>query len=756
MAIERWGDDVNKRTTDKIGLCCVLMLLGCSRLGYDLQFDFCLGVDCSEHGQCVERDGQATCLCDNGYLVVDDTQCVSRAAGCFGVDCSDHGRCIIDGGEPLCLCDTGYVNESATTCFVPPGYCVGAQDCDVPNPCLLGSCNGVGYCEYENVPDGDPCGELGVTACDGADRCESGICVANYVGQDTPCGDTSFCNGQELCDGYGRCLPGVSPCPGQACDDVNGRCVECLSDAECPACQFCDAGTSTCLPKPANSPCDETPETVCETPGACDGSGQCQLLGPALSDYDEIGLGTSEAPYVICTPEQFADIGASGCSNGGSAGCATHYVLGADLQMEGVSYSMIGDPDSNQFHGTIDGRSHLIWNLQIDASVDQAGMVRYLSDGGVLRNIFVENLQLWGDEAVDEIGGLVGAAEAVIIDNCHVTGFLDLCSAGTIWDVGGLVGSANGFPADVGLIEDSSFFGNITIRANRGTIIGGLIGKNNGVAVRDSSSGGSIKILANSCSYAGGFGAQHWFGSVSRVDSTMDVSGCSDTAGGLYAMFFQATLEQGIARGSVTAGDWAFEVGGLIGYLAFAPATVTDSYASGATIGGINSYGLGGAIGYINEARVERVAAEGSVICGDSSDACGGFVGLVESNPEYVADCYATGTVTMGDGSSVAGGFYGDCCGEVTSSYAVGRVSMGTGGSMVGGFGGRGSNCTHSANHWDTESSGVTDAYSGVTGSVAGQVDGHSTALMRQQATFSGWDFGVWSINEGVDYPRLQ
>ena len=39
----------------------------------------------------------------------------------------------------------------------------------------------------------------------------------------------------------------------------------------------------------------------------------------------------------------------------------------------------------------------------------------------------------------------------------------------------------------------------------------------------------------------------------------------------------------------------------------------------------------------------------------------------------------------------------------------------------------------------------------------SGPEEGKTTAEMMQQSTFVGWDFvHTWSIDEGVDYPRLQ
>lgn len=50
--------------------------------------------------------------------------------------------------------------------------------------------------------------------------------------------------------------------------------------------------------------------------------------------------------------------------------------------------------------------------------------------------------------------------------------------------------------------------------------------------------------------------------------------------------------------------------------------------------------------------------------------------------------------------------------------------------------------------YWDTDASGMAASDSG---------EGHNTDAMRQQATFEDWDFdGIWTIDEGQDYPDLR
>ncbi len=118
----------------------------------------------------------------------------------------------------------------------------------------------------------------------------------------------------------------------------------------------------------------------------------------------------------------------------------------------------------------------------------------------------------------------------------------------------------------------------------------------------------------------------------------------------------------------------------------------------------------------------------------------GGFVG---ENEATISDCYSTGSAT---GGNRVGGFaaYNYVGGSIINCYSTGSAS-GTG--NVGGFVGE-DIATITSCYWDIETSGTVTSDGGV---------GKTTAEMKQQSTFTGWDFGsTWSIIEDVTYPDLR
>ncbi len=161
--------------------------------------------------------------------------------------------------------------------------------------------------------------------------------------------------------------------------------------------------------------------------------------------------------------------------------------------------------------------------------------------------------------------------------------------------------------------------------------------------------------------------------------------------------------------------------------------------------GSSNSYCVGGLVGYNKGGSITICYSTGAGSGSSNSQCIGGLVGY--SNSGSITNCYSCGTI---NGSSTVGGLVGYKTGSINNCYSTVNVS---GSSFVGGLvGGNGAGSIRNS-FWDTETSNQTIGTG--YGSSYG-ITGLSTLQMKQQASFTGWDFTtIWAICEGTNYPRL-
>ena len=172
-------------------------------------------------------------------------------------------------------------------------------------------------------------------------------------------------------------------------------------------------------------------------------------------------------------------------------------------------------------------------------------------------------------------------------------------------------------------------------------------------------------------------------------------------------------------------------VGSLVGHN---KGIISNSYSSGSVNG---DWYIGGLLGYNKYSTVEMSFSKCNV---NGAYLIGGLLGFNERGT--VNNSYSTGNV---GGINRIGGLVGyNYYATVSNSYSTGSVTGS--GEDIGGLIGYGGGATHS--YWDIETSGQSSSAGG---------EGKTTAEMKQQATFVGWDFtNIWDIIEGVTYPYLQ
>ncbi len=261
-----------------------LSALGCGAGGSNA----CDGVDCSGHGSCAVRSGQAVCICEPGFLA-DGLACA--ADPCASFPCV-HGTCAVQAGQAACQCAAGYAGALCDACatgFHPDGLaCVADAPCG-DLVCVHGACQDSGgqvscacdpgyagehcdECAPGYHPDGLAC--VADTACD-PDPCAHGSC-AEVDGQAACTCFEGYAG--DLCDacapGYRpeglACVPDVAdPCDPNPCDEPN-RSV-CRAEGDGFTCE-CDPGFHE-----EDDACVE--DVVCDPATTCSGNGACTGVG---------------------------------------------------------------------------------------------------------------------------------------------------------------------------------------------------------------------------------------------------------------------------------------------------------------------------------------------------------------------------------------------------------------------------------------------------------------------------------------------
>lgn len=173
------------------------------------------------------------------------------------------------------------------------------------------------------------------------------------------------------------------------------------------------------------------------------------------------------------------------------------------------------------------------------------------------------------------------------------------------------------------------------------------------------------------------------------------------------------------------------EIGGLAGYN---EGTIQSCSVEGTVAG---DHYIGGLVGS-NAGRIQASFFHGYI---KGHDYVGGLAGL---NFDTIKTCYANAEI---ESDSETGGLVGRNERFIGSSYAACTMIL-RGWRYNGGLVGRsdGRSAVH-LSYWDTELSGLIESAGG---------RGKTTAQLMSAATFKGWGHqDQWSLDEGLDYPRL-
>ena len=274
------------------------------------------------------------------------------------------------------------------------------------------------------------------------------------------------------------------------------------------------------------------------------------------------GSGTEAEPFRISTVSDWQELMTT------PADWASHFVLTADIDLNGVPITPVGN-DANNFTGIFDGNDHIIRNADVNMpDSDYVALFGYLGTGGQIKNLGVEDISIF---ARSYVGGLVGYDYYGDIINSYSSG------------------SVSG--------ED---------------FVGGLVGYTEGGFITNSYSTGSVSGSGS----VGGLVGYDYYGDIINSYSTGVVTGTADSVGGLAGLDYGATISNCYSTGSVS-GDYF--VGGLVGENP--DGTVSNCYSTGAVNG--DKY-VGGLVGYTEGELITNSYSSGSV---SGSGSVGGLVG---------------------------------------------------------------------------------------------------------------------------------
>lgn len=411
-------------------------------------------------------------------------------------------------------------------------------------------------------------------------------------------------------------------------------------------------------------------------------------------------------------------------------------------------------------NSSIDGHIYADSNAGgITANVYGPGTYSITITGNTSRVVYGANTSYLGTTGGIISNGYIGdASSSILIRNNHALApDVAAFAGGTVGGIAGVLGSSSGGKIEVGTntIEGNVSGGNsvgaligslsTSIRSARSTYIHDVHVTSN-VTGADNVGGLIGYVSGNDSDEA----AQSQALLIENVSSTGAVTGDSDMGGlignvsanGGYTTSDKIVIKNAYSAGNVHIRDaWTNGYsGGFIGYAYGYGVVIENSYAVGDVIIGTEGvelansiYDIGGFVGYAAGVTIRNSFATGDTFSASTIPFMANIVNFVGGFVGYATQDYSASQPLV-----------------ITNSYSTGRAD-GTDSYNVHGFVGRGADtATITSSYWDTETSEKSDA--------VGAEIGKTTAEMKQQATFSGWDFsGSWGINPSKNngYPYL-
>ena len=316
------------------------------------------------------------------------------------------------------------------------------------------------------------------------------------------------------------------------------------------------------------------------------------LAGSTIGDWADGGHeeGTAEdLGYFIQDDGSYTVYNANGLlawNEAAQSDLSLNCTLTADIDLTGETWTPVGIDSDNQYTGTFDGGNHTISGLTVKGSDENAGLFGCIGDGGTVKNVVLENVQITSGNQYASVGGVVGYSFLGNIENCSVSG--SVSGNGSSSDVGGVVGlqfggSITGCSSSApvkgrqraggvaGLTDNSAILtgcyttGDVTLESNNSnsTYAGGVVGLNAGGSTLIACyATGSVSGSGSGTIYVGGVTGDNFASTLTACyHAKGDVSGPDGATGGVAGRNFN-TLDPSV----ITACYWQNNQAQGIGY----------------------------------------------------------------------------------------------------------------------------------------------------------------------------------------------
>lgn len=210
--------------------------------------------------------------------------------------------------------------------------------------------------------------------------------------------------------------------------------------------------------------------------------------------------------------------------------------------------------------------------------------------------------------------------------------------------------------------------------------------------------------------------------SISNVGLFANIQGSSDNTRASVSNLFVNISKKGITGGS--------RVGGICGNLSYG--NIENCMVTGDISG--DTY-VGGVVGYSDYSSISQCASSGNIIATNAE--VGGILGGCYYKSCSIENCYSIANVKAEGSYNLDAYGIG---GSAENCYFAGMIS------------GADINYVYPIGSYNTNS-----YYDSEKTKISGKQGALTTKQMKQQASFQGWDFdNIWTIQEGVDYPKLR